>query len=147
MEIQELIHNDINRDLVDKFDYTIITENNTVLIEENQTVYEIVTTRNKNPNHNTTKIILGECEDRLKEYYGIDQDEYLYMLVIDAYVEGKTGPMSLYEVYYPLFNSPYLFQLDLSICDGLKINMLYNMELENPELYDVILILQRMELI
>ena len=136
LEIQELIHNDINRDLVDKFDYTIITENNTVLIEENQTVYEIVTTRNKNPNHNTTKIILGECEDRLKEYYGIDQDEYLYMLVIDAYVEGKTGPMPLYEVYYPLFNSPYLFQLDLSICDGLKINMLYNMELENPELYD-----------
>ena len=136
LEIQELIYNDINRDLVDKFDYTIITEHNTVLIEENQTIYEILTTRNKNPNSNTTKIILGECEDRLKEYYGIKQDEYLYMLVIDAYVEGKTGPFPLYEVYYPLFNSPYLFQLDLSICDGLKINMLYNMELENPELYD-----------
>jgi hypothetical protein len=42
LEIQELIHTDINRDLVDKFDYTIITEHNTVLIEENQTIYEII---------------------------------------------------------------------------------------------------------
>jgi len=35
-----------------------------------------------------------------------------------------------------LFNSLFLFQLDLSICDGLEINILYNMEFENPELYN-----------
>ena len=69
----------------------------------------------------TTCILLGECETRLKEYYEIDQDEYLYMLVINAEVEGKTGPIPIYEVYYPLYNSPFLFQLDLSICNGLKI--------------------------
>ena len=136
LDIQEIIHNDINKDLEETFNYTIITENSTVLIEENETIYEIVTTRNKNPNSNTTHIDLGECEDRLKEYYEIDQDDYLYILVIDAYLEGKIGPKTLYEVYYPLFNSPYLFQLDLSICDGLKIKFLYNMELEHPELYD-----------
>ena len=136
LDIQEIIHNDINKDLEETFNYTIITENSTVLIEENETIYEIVTTKNKNPNSNTTHIDLGECEDRLKEYYEIDQDDYLYILVIDAYLEGKTGPKTLYEVYYPLFNSPYLFQLDLSICDGLKIKFLYNMELEHPELYD-----------
>ena len=79
---------------------------------------------------------MGECETRLKEYYDIDQNDYLYILVIDAYIEGKTGPVPLYEVYYPLFNSPTLFQLDLSICEGLQISMLYNMALENPELYD-----------
>ena len=136
LEIQEIIHNDINRDLLNKFNYSIITENNTVIIEENKTVYEILTTRNKNPNSNTTSINLGECETRLKEYYDIDQNDYLYILVIDAYIEGKTGPVPLYEVYYPLFNSPTLFQLDLSICEGLQISMLYNMALENPELYD-----------
>ena len=136
LEIQELIHKDINRDLIDEFDYKIINETNTVLIKENKTTYEIVTTRNKNPNSNTTPIDLGECETRLKEYYEIDQDEYLYMLVINAEVEGKTGPIPIYEVYYPLFNSPFLFQLDLSICDGLKVDILYNIELENPELYD-----------
>ena len=136
LEIQEIIHNDINRDLLNKFNYSIITENYTVIIEENKTVYEILTTRNKNPNSNTTSINLGECETRLKEYYDIDQNDYLYILVIDAYIEGKTGPVPLYEVYYPLFNSPTLFQLDLSICEGLQISMLYNMALENPELYD-----------
>ena len=44
------------------------------------------------------------------------------MLIIDAYVEGKTGPITLYEVYYPLFNSKTLFKLDLSLCKGLKIH-------------------------
>ena len=136
LEIQEIIHEDVKRDLLEKFNYRIITENETVLIEENKTIYEIMTTRNKNPNSNTTSINLGECEDRLKEYYAIEQDEYLYMLIIDTYVEGKTGPVSLYEVFYPLFNSPVLFQLDLSICEGLKIIVSYSMELENPELYD-----------
>ena len=52
LEIQELIHKDINRDLIDEFDYKIINETNTVLIKENKTTYEIVTTRNKNPNSN-----------------------------------------------------------------------------------------------
>ena len=136
MEIQEIIHEDVKRDLLDHFDYRVITENETVIIEENQTIYEILTTRNKNPNSNTTIINLGECEDRLKEYYSIEQDEYLYMLIMDAYLEGKTGPMPIYEVYYPLFNSPTLFQLDLSICEGLKISMQYNIELEDPDLYD-----------
>ena len=105
LEIQELIRVDIERDLEIEFNYSIITENQTVLIEENQTNYEIVTTRNKNPNSNTTKINLGECEKVLKDFYDIPQDDYLYMLIIDAYVEGKTGPVTLYEVYYPLFNS------------------------------------------
>ena len=136
LEIQELIHIDIQKDLENKFDYAIITENQTVLIEENQTFYEIVTTRNKNPKSNITTIKLGECETRLKDYYKIEQDEYLYILVINAYIGGKTGPVNLYEVYYPLFNSEKLYKLDLSICEGLKISFLYNLKLRNPELYD-----------
>ena len=136
LEIQELIHVDIKLDLENEFDYTIINENQTVFIEENKTNYEIVTTRNNNPNSNTSRINLGKCEDVLKEYYSIPQDEYLYMLVIDAYVEEKKGPVTLYEVYYPLFNSKTLFKLDLSICKGLKINVFYNMNLDNPEMYN-----------
>ena len=136
LEIQELIHVDIQNDLENNFDYTIITENQTILIKENQTFYEIVTTRNKNPNSIITSVNLGECETRLKEYYEIEQDQYLYMLVIDAFIEGKTGPTTLYEVYYPLLNSPTLFKLDLSICKGIKISFIYNMNLENLYLYD-----------
>ena len=58
------------------------------------------------------------------------------MLKIDALIEGKTGPATFYEVFYPLFNSPTLHQLNLSICEGIKINLLYAMDLQNPELYD-----------
>ena len=135
MDIQEIIKADIKNDLLNKFDYTIITENKTILIEENQTNYEIVTSKNNNPNSNTTSINLGECEKKLKDYYGIEEDKYLFILVIDAYVEGKTGPLTLYEVYYPLSDS-ILSKLDLTICEGIKVNILLNIEIENPELYD-----------
>ena len=50
-------------------------------------------------------------------YYGIDADEPLYILKIDAYVEGKFGPTVVYEVYYP-FDGLNLNQLDLTIVKG-----------------------------
>ena len=131
LEILEIIHNDINRDLLNKFNYSIITENDTVIIEK-KTVYEIVTTRNKNPYSNTTSINLGGCETRLKEYYDIEQNDYLYILVIDAYIEGKTGLLALYEFNYSIlyltlqlcFDLIYLYMRDLKlvcyIIGGLK---------------------------
>ena len=47
--------------------------------------------------------------------HGLDENETLYILKIDAHVEGKFGPTVDYEVYYP-FNEKNLNQLDLTIC-------------------------------
>ena len=55
---------------------------------------------------------------------------------MDTYIEGKTGPTSLYEIFYPLYSNDKLVRLDLTPCEGQKISVIYNMELVNPELYD-----------
>ena len=55
---------------------------------------------------------------------------------MDTFTEGKTGPTSLYEIFYPFENSEKLIKLELTACEGEKINVLYSMELLDPELYD-----------
>ena len=55
---------------------------------------------------------------------------------MDTFTEGKTGPTSLYEIFYPLDNANRLVKLSLTPCEGEKISVLYSMELTNPILYD-----------
>ena len=136
LQIQEIIYDDIISDLTSKFNYSIITDNYSVIIEENSTVYEIISTRNQNKNNLTSNIDFGRCESLLKEYYDdISENDPLYIFKMDAYLEGKIGPTVVYEVFYPL-DSGSLSQLDISICEGEKISISYYKELENPELYD-----------
>ena len=135
-QIQNLVQTDIMNDIVKTFDYSKVTNNETILIEENNTLYEIVSSQNKNKNSKTSSIELGECENTLKEYYNIDKTESLYILKIDAEVEGKTGPSIIYQVFYPLTDLDKLELLDLTICEGNEINVLFPINLENPELYD-----------
>ena len=137
MQMQEIIHDDIISDLIGKFNFSIITANDSVIIEETDTIYEIISTQNQNQDKNnlTSNIYFGKCENLLKEYYEIPQSEPLYVLKMDAYIEGKTGPTVVYEVFYPL-DSEHLSQLDISICEGEKISISYSMYLEEPELYD-----------
>ena len=135
LQIQEIIHDDIISDLTNKFNYTILNDNYSVIIEEKNTTYEIITTDNKNKNKLTSNIDFGECEMILKNYYGIEHTEPLYILKMDAYIEGKTGPTVVYEVFYPL-DSKNLVQLDISICEGNQVEISYYMELVDPEKYD-----------
>ena len=135
LQIQKIIHDDIISDLVNKFNYSIISDNYSLLIEEKNTTYEIITTKNQNKNNKTSNINFGRCESILKEYYAIPDNEPLYILKMDAYIEGKMGPIVVYEVFYPL-DSKNLVQLDISICEGETIGISYYLELENPELYD-----------
>ena len=136
LQIQEIIYDDIISDLTHKFNYSIITDNYSVILEENSTNYEIVSSKNENKNNKTSYIDFGGCEDALREYYDIKENETLYILKMDTYIEGKTGPTVVYEIFYPFEDSENLVQLDLSICEGEKISISYSVELENPELYD-----------
>ena len=136
LQIQEIIHDDIISDLTNRFNYSIITDNYSVIINETKTMYEIISTKNKNKNSITSNIDFGNCESMLKDYYEIDKNEPLYVLKMDADVEGKMGPTVVYELFYPLENGGKLDQLDISICEGEKISISYSLELENPELYD-----------
>ena len=119
-DVQNIVLIDIKMDIVDTFNYSFITNERNLVYEEKNIVYEITSTQCEYHDPRTTIIDLGECESLLKMYYGIDEDEPLYILKIDAHVEGKLGPKVEYEVYYP-FNGDYLNQLDLTICEGIDI--------------------------
>ena len=137
-EIQDIILSDIKDDIIDTFDYNFIINDTIVLFEENNIYYQILNTYSTYTNSKITKINLGQCESLLKKYYDINDKDPLYILKIDAFIEGKIGPKVEYEIYYP-FNKKNLNQLDLSICEGTKISIGFKLNLsdvENLELYD-----------
>ena len=77
----------------------------------------------ENQNNNKTTIDLKECENKLKDFYKIPKNDSLYIIKIDINEEGMKIPKIEYEVYYPL-DSNNCTKLNLSICEGTKINIL-----------------------
>ena len=136
LELQELIYDDISKNLIGSFNYSMITDYNPVIVEENSTIYEIITSNNKYQNPNTSKIDFGRCESLLKNFYSIEQNESFLILKMDTFIEGKTGPTTLYEIFYHFDNSPNLVKLQLTPCEGEKISILFMMELSDPVSYD-----------
>ena len=118
--IQEMIMQNIKYDIIDTFNYSYITTNRSLILEEDNLIYEITSTNCSYIHPNVGRIKLLECESLLKYLYGIEPEYPLYILKLDAFVEGKTGPKIEYEVYYPL-NDMNLHQLDVRICEGVNI--------------------------
>ena len=136
-DVKNMILLDIKRDITDSFNYSFVTKERNLVYEEKNIIYEITSTKCEYHDSRTTIIKLGKCETLLKMFYGIDENEPLYIFKIDAHVEGKVGPIVEYEVYYP-FNEIILNQLDLTICEGVDIIIGYPMNIsgENLDLYD-----------
>ena len=103
-EIRKIIYN------------TDITPNINIILNGGNSFYQIITSNNMedNNNNNLSIIDFGECETRLKEKFGID---YLIFLKIDTFINSNSPNLLNYEVYNP----KNLKQLNLSICDNLKI--------------------------
>ena len=137
-EVQDMVLLDFRDDITDKFNYSFITKNQNLIHEERNAIFEITSTQCKYENQKTTTIDLGECEEILKNYSKIELNKALYILKIDAFVEGKTIPNVEYEIYYPN-NDKKLRQLDLSICESKEIFIGYPINIVEFELdqYDI----------
>ena len=73
-------------------------------------------------NNNITTIDLGECEDLLREYYNISEEEKLYMKKIDIVQEGMKTKKVEYDVYCKL-KGTNLIKLNLTVCSKSKISL------------------------
>ena len=84
-------------------------------------IYQITTSDNqKNNNYsNISTINLGECENKLKEIYHIDNNLSLIILKIDYFMPGLLIPVIGYEVYDPRNKT----QLDLNYCKDFTIKL------------------------
>ena len=127
-EVQDKVLSNIMDDIIDTFNYTYIDEYNSIVLEEKDHIYEIISSNSKVNNPKTSSLYLKNCEKSLKSYYGIPDNDPLIILKLDAYREGQTGPTVEYQIYYS-FNKRALEQLDLTLCegDGVSILISYNM--------------------
>ena len=119
--------NEINISNADSMEDTVI--------EEKGISYTLTTTNNqkKNQNNNVTTINFGDCENKIKEYYGIPLNKSLYILKIDIEEEGMSIPKIEYEVYHPL-KGENLVKLNLTICEDSKIDISIPVKINENEI-------------
>ena len=105
-EVQDMILSDFEDDIIDTFEYSYITTNRSLILEEVNLIYEITSTNCSYIHPNLGRINLVECEPKLKNVYGFEQEDPLYILKLDAFVEGKTGSLE---------QKPFLRDLNLKL--------------------------------
>ena len=81
-----------------------------------------------------SRIDLGDCENILKEYYNINQNDSLIIIKFEKISNLSTERTLQYEVYDPINKT----RLNLSICDNKLIDIYFSVELseELQNLYD-----------
>ena len=131
-EVQDKVLTNLMEDIIETFNYSYVDDYTSIVLEEKNHTYEIITTNSKVRNPKTSTLYLKNCENTLKSYYGIDPKESLHVLKLDAYRDGQTGPTVEYQIYYS-FNGLKLEQLDLTLCEGDGISLLISFNMTDGE--------------
>ena len=94
-----------------------LTSETNIIIKGDNTIYQVISSKKMSENENTNISIidLGECETILLNEYNLT---YLLILKIDTKLNENSAIILNYEVYNPITNE----KLNLSLCDGIKIN-------------------------
>ena len=118
--ISNIVDNIISGNLNNLLDDIASGETNDFYIKEDDVIFQITTTENQDNDeyNNVSTIHLGECEDVLKQTYGIDPNASLIILKIDYFMEGLQIPIIGYEVFHPENKS----KLNLDFCKDILIN-------------------------
>ena len=95
-----------------------------IIIDGNNIIYEITTTKTNNDNYNISSIDFGECEQVLKSHYSL---EYLLVFKRDIKLNDSYPTYVDYEVYSPLDKT----QLNLSLCNKTQIEVNVPIHLDN----------------
>ena len=113
--------------------YRILNESDTgnFFFEEDNITYHVSMTNNPFNNLSISKIDLSDCENLLKEIYDIDDNKELLLLKIDIYESDLLFPKIQYELYHPDTRE----LLNLTHCQNLTMDIEYEVEIDEDELY------------
>ena len=111
----DIIIKQIRYELTNNFDNSVV--NNKTIKEKD---FKITIT--KSDNQEGIIINLSQCEEELKIIYDINKNESSYLLKYDIEQDGMYSSLIGYELYY-LNNDSNLKQLNLSLCEGIKVNI------------------------
>ena len=109
-------------------------DKNDIYIKDNNIIYHITSSFNQKNNeyNNISSINLGECETKLKESYGINDDKSLIIFKMELQETSYSIPIVEYEVYN-LQTKDY--KLNLSLCEGLKIMINIPVDIDEDNLF------------
>ena len=83
-----------------------------------------------------TSVDLGECEILLRKFYGISENEKIFMKKIDVIQEGMKIPKIEFEIYAKI-NGSNLEKLNKSVCEKTKVDLFLPINLtENLDKYN-----------
>ena len=128
--IDQTVNEMLRNDLYDIMSPVIDNKEYYVIREENE-IYHIYSLKNKHRENDLTYIDFGECGVRLKEYYGITNEDDLLVFKI----EYKSPDFRIPIIEYALFGVYGTKRLNLFICNGLKINYFIPITINNYEEY------------
>ena len=105
------------KSLSEEFDTTDIDKGIDCVYSKGRATFTITTPSNQrnNKNNNMTRIDLGECETKLRNFYNIPDNEPIYMKKIDIIQDDMNTLKVEYDVYAKL-SGIKLTKLNLSIC-------------------------------
>ena len=104
-----------------------------IVIDDKEIKYLITSSDNQNSKeyYNISTIILGECEEKIKKVYQLDEGESLLIFKADIYYEGLLSPVVIYEIYHPKTKE----KLNLTHCQNVPINISVPANINEDELY------------
>ena len=131
----ENIKSNLNNSILEEEEIEEIKNGNDMILTENNElkISLKVSDNQKNKSKNISSINLGECENKLKEFYNISKNESLLILIIEEKKENMKIPRIYYGVYYPL-NRKILSKLDLNKCDNINIEVYIPIEIDNKDI-------------
>ena len=94
-----------------------------VIYKSKQVILTSTSNQKNNEEVNNITMNLGQCESIIKYNYNISKDNSLYILQIISNEIGMKIPKIEYEIYYPLNNDNELIKLNLTSCQGSKIDI------------------------
>ena len=104
-----------------------------IIVNLTDIVFSITTSYNQNNNeyYNLTRIILGDCEDKLRSLYNVNDTEALIIFKIDYFENGLLIPI----VYYEIFSYGLKKKLNMSICKDNKIDVILPASINEDKLF------------
>jgi hypothetical protein len=95
--------------------------------------YHVTTTQNQlmDSESDDTRIILNECENILKEKYGLNSNEDLIIYKMDYFFDEFLIPITEYQVFSHSLNA----KLNLNFCKNAYIYVLIPVDINEDELY------------
>ena len=122
------------REIIAGFNVSVDKEDIITTIDNAQ--FQMTTSDNQknNSNKNISTIDLGDCEEKLKTIYKIDQSLPLIIFKIDYFSPDTLIPIIGYEIYHPINKT----KLDLKYCEDIliKLNIPVTIDEDNLFKYD-----------